>query len=133
MGDSASVTADGRTGTTGGGSSATPGRRVEVHRLAVAGREPVIAREVGRKLGGVWLGWSRFADVAALARSTLTLGPDAASLNQLGWAQSSMGQPRPALTCYQQALDLYREVGNPRGEAITLSNIGLVYSGLGDR
>ena len=49
-------------------------RWVEVHRLAVAGREARIARDVGDRVGGVWLARSRFADVARLAGLTLTLG-----------------------------------------------------------
>jgi len=106
---------------------------VELHRLAVAGAETVIARDVGDRIGRVWLRTSRFADVAALARATLTLGADAGALYDLGWAQSSTGQPWEALTCYQQALDLYREAGHRSNEAITLSNIGGVYDRLGDR
>ena len=88
----------GRAGESGhpgrGGSTATLARWAEVHRLAVAGREPVIARDVGGRVGRVWLRTSRFADVAALARATLTLGPDAGALYDLGWALSSTGQPR---------------------------------------
>jgi tetratricopeptide (TPR) repeat protein len=106
---------------------------VEVHRLAVAGREPVIARSVGRRVSTVWLRTSRFADVAALARATLTLGPDASALYDLGWALSSTGWPRQALACCEQALNLYPEVGDRGGEAVTLTNIGGVYEGWGDR
>ena len=99
-----------------GGLTASVARWVEVHRLAVAGREPVIARDVGDRVGRVLLPRSRFSDVAALARATLTLGPDAAALYDLGSALSSTGQHREALTCFQQALDLYREVGDRAGE-----------------
>jgi tetratricopeptide (TPR) repeat protein len=106
---------------------------VEVHRLAVAGREPVIARDVGDRVARIWLGRSRFADVAALASATLILGPDAGAFYDLGWAQRATGQPRRALANYEQALHLYREVGDRAGEAATLNNIGLVYNGLGDR
>ncbi|WP_262015993.1 tetratricopeptide repeat protein, partial [Micromonospora sp. Mcm103] len=106
---------------------------MEVHRLAVAGREPVIARDVGRLVARVWLRTSRFADVAALASATLTLGPDAGAFYDRGWARSSTGQPRQALADYQQALTLYREAGHRGNEAATLTNIGLVYDGLGDR
>jgi len=53
----------------------------------------------------VWLHRSRFADVAALANATLTLGPNAGAFYHLGRAQS----PRPALGSYEEALHLYRE------------------------
>ena len=106
---------------------------VEVHRLAVAGHEADIARDVGRRVARVWLRTSRFADVVRLATATLTLGPDAGAFYDRGWALSSTGQPRQAMTDYEQALILYREVGDRAGEAATLNNIGLVYDGLGDR
>src|SRR5690606_37298596 len=85
------------------------------------------------RVARVWLGRSRFADVSALANATLTLGPDAGAFYDLGWAQSSTGQPRPALASYEQALRLYRQASNRGNEAATLNNIGSVYDGLGDR
>src|SRR4051812_15884293 len=92
-------------------------RWVEVHRLAVAGREPGIARRVGHRVGRVWLGRSRFADVARLAEATLTLGEDAGSAHHLGWARQATGSGREALTAYQQALRLYQGAGDRGNEA----------------
>ena len=81
-------------------------RWVEVHRLAVAGREAGIARDVGGRAGEVWLARSRFADVARLAGLTLTLGEDARASYQLGWAKTATGNPTAALAAYGQALRL---------------------------
>lgn len=117
----------------GAGPAATLAQWVEVHRLAVAGRETTIARTVGSKVGWAWLRTSRFTDTITLAQATLTLGPDATALYQLGWAQQATGHPTQALTSYQQALHLCRDTGDRAGEAVTLNNIGLVYAGLGDR
>ncbi|GGN91872.1 hypothetical protein GCM10010112_78470 [Actinoplanes lobatus] len=50
---------------------------IEVHRLAVAGREPAIAHRLERVLAPKWLLTSRFTDAANLASLTLTPGPDA--------------------------------------------------------
>ena len=108
-------------------------RWVEVHRLAVAGGEAGIARDVGGRVGGVWLARSRFADAARLAGLTLTLGEDARALYQLGWAKNATGDPAAALDAYGQALRLYRAAGDRGNEAGTLSNIGAVYRGLGER
>ncbi len=108
-------------------------RWVEVHRLAVAGGEAGIARAVGDRVGRVWLARSRFADVARLAGLTLSLGEDAGSFYGLGWAKRATGLPREALAAYEEALRLYRAVGDRAGEAATLNNIGLVYDGLGER
>jgi tetratricopeptide (TPR) repeat protein len=108
-------------------------RWVEVHRLAVAGQEAGIARDVGGRIGEVWLARSRFADVARLARLTLTLGEDAGAFYDLGWAKEATGDRTAALAAYGQALRLYRAAGNRGNEAATLSNIGAVYHGLGER
>src|SRR5215831_14290587 len=81
-------------------------RWVEVHRLAVAGREAGIAREVGGRVGRVWLARSRFADVARLAGLTLTLGEDAGAFYDLGWAKNVTGDQTAALVAYDQALRL---------------------------
>src|SRR5690242_17099892 len=101
---------------------------VEVHRLAVAGREPIIARDVGSRMARVWLSRSRFADVVALATATLTLGPDAGAFYDLGFAQSATGQSRTALDNFEQALYLYRDAGDRGNEAATINNIGHVYA-----
>ena len=65
------------------------GRWAEVHRLAVAGGEAGIARDVGGRVGRVWLARSRFADVARLAELTLTLGEDARAWYQLEIGRAS--------------------------------------------
>jgi tetratricopeptide (TPR) repeat protein len=107
-------------------------RWVEVHRLAVVGREAAIAREVGGRVGWVWLARSRLADVARLAGLTLTLGPDAGALYQLGWAERATGDPAAALEHYGQALRLYQSAGDRGNEAATLTGIGNVHHGLGE-
>src|ERR1700733_5992697 len=106
-------------------------RWVEVHRLAVAGGEAGIARDVGGLLGGVWLARSRFADAARLAGLTLSLGEDARALYQLGWAKDATGDRAAALEYYGHALRLYRAASDRRNGAATLNNIGEVYRGLG--
>ncbi|MFI6079263.1 tetratricopeptide repeat protein [Actinoplanes sp. NPDC051343] len=108
-------------------------RWAEVHRLAVAGGETVIARDTGDRLGWVLLARSRYAEVDNLTTATLTLGPHARAFYQRGWSRRSNGRPRPALEDYQHAIDLYRQAGDRAGEAATLANIGHLYGGRGDR
>ena len=108
-------------------------RWVEVHRLAVAGREAAIARDTGNRVGRVWLATSRFTDVARLAELTLTLGADAGAFYDLGWAMNATGDRTAALAAYDQALSLYRAAGERGSEAAPLNNIGLVYDSLGER
>jgi hypothetical protein len=102
-------------------------RWVEVHRLAVAGREAGIAREVGDRIGRVWLARSRFVDVVRLAEQTLTLGEDAGAFYDLGWAKRATGFPVEALAAYEQALRRYRADPDRGNEAATRTSIGLVY------
>ena len=56
-----------------------------------------------------------------------------APLYHLGWARQATGSRAAALAAYEQALGLYRAVGDRGGEAATLRNIGPVYDGLGER
>src|SRR4051812_41573506 len=108
-------------------------RWVEVHRLAVAGREVEITREVGDRVARVWLARSRFADVIRLAELTLTLGENADAFYHLGWAKRATGLPTEALAAYDHALSLCRNDHDRANEAATLTNIGNVHSGVGDR
>jgi tetratricopeptide (TPR) repeat protein len=50
----------------------------------------------------------------------------------LGRAKHTLGEVTEALTYYQQALTIQQEVGDRRGMATTLGNIGLVYRATGD-
>ncbi|MGD1804416.1 tetratricopeptide repeat protein, partial [Dapis sp. BLCC M126] len=45
----------------------------------------------------------------------------------------SLGEKQKALDYYNQALPIIRQVGDPRGEAMTLSNIGDTYNSLGEK
>jgi tetratricopeptide (TPR) repeat protein len=51
----------------------------------------------------------------------------------LALAYSNLGEKRKALTYHEQALVIYREVGNRSDEGIMLGNIGAVYSDLGEK
>jgi hypothetical protein len=104
---------------------------VEVHRLAVAGGEAGIARDVGGQLGRVWLARSRFGDVVGVASATLSLGPDSGASHHLGWAKHVLGYPAEALVHYRDALTGYRANNDRGNEAATLNNIGEVHRGLG--
>jgi hypothetical protein len=57
--------------------------------------------------------------------------PDADDLIQRGIASSDQGQYQEALNYYQQALVIYREVGNRAGEGFALQAMGIAYGSLG--
>lgn len=71
---------------------------------------------------------SRFTDVTRLAESTLSLGPDAGALYDLGWAKSATGSPIEAMAAYEQALELYRAAEDRGNQAATLTSIGNAYA-----
>ncbi|MBI3801520.1 MAG: tetratricopeptide repeat protein [Deltaproteobacteria bacterium] len=49
----------------------------------------------------------------------------------LGIAYLNIGQILKAIDCFEQALDIYREIGNRQGEGAALGNLGNCYSALG--
>lgn len=99
----------------------------------MAGREPVIARDVGNRVARVWAAQVRVRGRCGLSERKPGPGPGRRSLLPPGWAYSSTGQPRQALDSYERARYLCRRVGDRAGEAATLNNIGLVYDNLRNR
>lgn len=53
--------------------------------------------------------------------------------DNLGSIYNALGKKVEALKYYAQALDIFKEIGDAKGEGITLSNIGRVYSALGEK
>jgi tetratricopeptide (TPR) repeat protein len=52
-------------------------------------------------------------------------------INDQGLQQLNTSQYQIALQSFQQALEIYREIGDRRGEGTTLNNIGGIYDSLG--
>jgi len=105
----------------------------EIHRLALLGGETAIAQDVTSRLAGAWLQVSRFRAVRDLCRQTLQLGPAPDPLTYLARALRVLGGGLEALRLYREALQMYDEAGDRAGLATTLTNIGVVYDGLGQR
>jgi tetratricopeptide (TPR) repeat protein len=80
------------------GPAALVARWVEVHRLAVAGRDPAIARAI-----------------------------EAVTLNNIGGVHKGMGDREQALAYYTQALLILREVGDRVDEAVTRYDIAMIH------
>ncbi len=57
---------------------------------------------------------------------------EVSTLNQLGLAYNSLGQPQQALAYYNQALTISKALGDSRNEARMLNNIGGAYDILGE-
>jgi tetratricopeptide (TPR) repeat protein len=52
-------------------------------------------------------------------------------LGSLGLAYSDLGQVQRAITYYEQALEIARQIGDRRGDGAHLGNLGIAYSRLG--
>src|SRR5215475_5636863 len=59
-------------------------------------------------------------------------GTSVSLINLATLLNETLGRPDEALPLLQQALQIRRDMGNPRGEALVLSNIGSVYLMKGD-
>jgi hypothetical protein len=84
----------------------------EVFRLGEAAGEEDIVREVGDRLAAQWLGVSRFREVQALTSRWLRVQSGPRTLLWAGLAQARTGSLTAALGFYEQALPIYREVGD---------------------
>ncbi len=90
-----------------------------------------------------------FADVGRWGRNTILLelcqlllpsqewqperSQAARIYSELGSVYKTLGKKQEALSYYEQALVIRREVGDRGGEGVTLNNLGLVYDGLGKK
>ncbi|NMG60311.1 CHAT domain-containing protein [Geitlerinema sp. P-1104] len=82
--------------------SSTEAQRLEIHRLAVAGRQGEIAAKVNEALALKWHRQSRFRDERQLCRQTLTVMEDYKTLHNLARAEKELGDVEMALNHYRQ-------------------------------
>jgi CHAT domain-containing protein/tetratricopeptide (TPR) repeat protein len=74
-----------------------------------------------------------YQELLPLLRALRDRSGEAAALNSLGFAMSSLGRFEEALGHYQSSLGLWRELRYERGEGETLLNIGAAYSSMGEK
>ena len=86
--------------------SFTEAQGLEIHRLAMTGKDDNIAGILAGKLGGTWKNKSRFREAAQLCRTTLTISQNFLVFHQLACSEESLGEIEQAATNYQKALDL---------------------------
>src|SRR4028118_2242079 len=77
----------------------------------------------------------QFGEYLQLSEQNLTLARnlqdrlrEGSALNDIGLAHINCWQPQQALECFEQALSIAQELGNDRGRATALSNIGSAQS-----
>ncbi|MDZ8224419.1 tetratricopeptide repeat protein [Nostoc sp. ChiVER01] len=81
-------------------------QRLEIHRLALLGKEEKKAANIASSLANRWWQQSRFREAVQLCKSTLEITEDYRVLKEMGYCESQVGEVDQALKHYQQALNL---------------------------
>ncbi|MBD2526338.1 tetratricopeptide repeat protein [Nostoc sp. FACHB-133] len=86
--------------------TATEAKMLEIHRLALLGKDENIAEKMGNSLAGHLRNQSRFREAIHLCKSTLEITKNHIVLRQMAVCEYQMGGVDQALNYYQQALNL---------------------------
>ncbi|MEH1884782.1 tetratricopeptide repeat protein [Nostoc sp.] len=86
--------------------SSTEAQRLEIHRLALLGKDEEIAGKIGNSLAGYLRNQSRFWEAIHLCKSTLEITKNHSVLREIAYCEHKMGEVDQALNYYQQALNL---------------------------
>ncbi|MEH2211812.1 CHAT domain-containing protein, partial [Nostoc sp.] len=79
---------------------------LEIHRLALLGKQEKKAAEIASSLVHRWWQQSRFREAVLLCKSTLEITQDYRVLREMAYCESQVGEVDKALEHYQQALNL---------------------------
>ncbi|MEA5568305.1 tetratricopeptide repeat protein [Anabaena sp. UHCC 0399] len=86
--------------------SATEAQGLEIHRLALLGKDEGIAGEIASSLANNLLRHSRYREALHLCKSTSEITQDYRVLKEMAYCEQQLGNVAPALEYYQQALKL---------------------------
>ncbi|WP_414543582.1 tetratricopeptide repeat protein [Nostoc sp. CCY0012] len=86
--------------------TSTEAQRLEIHRLALLGKEKEIAAKINQALAPAWNKKSRYREVVNICRSTLDVAEDYRIFHSLASAEDELGDIEDCLQHYQKALDL---------------------------
>ena len=106
-------------------------KALEIHRLALLGRETEIAAEFASVLGNRWIKISRFREAVKLCKSTLDITEDYRVLNSLARSEAELGDVELAEQHYQQALELCRQEDETE-KATIIHNLAIIYAQQGE-
>ncbi len=107
--------------------SATEAQVVEIHRLAVIGKEKEIAGEIAAALANQWVKSNRYREVVLLSKDTMTVSNNPRFLHELAIAEKNLGNTQIALELHQKA----RENCSAEDqilEAATLHCMAIIYA-----
>ncbi|HYX15407.1 MAG TPA: tetratricopeptide repeat protein [Nostoc sp.] len=106
-------------------------QQLEIHRLALLGKEGKKAANIASSLANRWWHQSRFREAVQLCKSTLEITEDYRVLREMGYCESQVGEVDQALKHYQQALNLCPLEDKPE-QAATLHCLGMLKADTGE-
>ena len=86
--------------------TSTEEERLEIHRLALLGRETEISGNLASNLANNWWHKNRYRETVELCKSTLNIVEDYRVLKEMAYCQQQLGEVEEALKNYQQAKKL---------------------------
>ncbi|ACC84047.1 tetratricopeptide repeat protein [Nostoc punctiforme] len=85
--------------------TATESQKLEIHRLALLGKDEEIVGKIASSLANHLLHQSRFREAIHLCKSTLEITKNHSVLKEMAYSKHQMGEVDQALSYYQQALN----------------------------
>ncbi|MGB0563341.1 MAG: tetratricopeptide repeat protein [Spirulinaceae cyanobacterium] len=107
--------------------SSTEAQRLEVHRLAIEGKEGEIAATIANALNKNWINRSGYRDVVNLCEKTISIVENAQIFNSLARSQRELGEPEPALRNFEKALNVCTEDAESDRASI-LHEMAIIYA-----
>ncbi|MGB3756124.1 MAG: CHAT domain-containing protein, partial [Rivularia sp. (in: cyanobacteria)] len=111
--------------------SSTEEQVLEIHRLALLGRETEIAAKIASVLGIRWINKSRFREAVKLCKSTLYITEDYRVLHQLARSEAVLGDVELANLHFQKALELCPSEEDKQ-KATIIHNFARIYAQRGE-
>ncbi|MEH2071374.1 MAG: tetratricopeptide repeat protein [Nostoc sp.] len=106
--------------------TAMEAQKLEIHRLALLGKDEEIAAKIASLLADNWKNQSRFREAVQLCKFTLELTQDYRVLHQIACSQEQLGEVEQAQQYYQQALEFCWETDETEKAAI-IHNLAGIY------
>ncbi|MEH2464252.1 tetratricopeptide repeat protein [Nostoc sp.] len=111
--------------------TATEAQKLEIHRLALLGKDGEIAAKIAFSTAHNWKNQSRFRESVQLCKSTLELTKDYRVLHAIARSQAELGEVEQAQQYYQQALEFCLQTDETEKAGI-IHNLAGIYANKGE-
>ncbi len=111
--------------------TATEAQVLEIHRLALLGKDGEIAGKIATTLTRQWVKSSRYREAVDIGRITLEVVEDYRILHELAISKKELGEVDQALAHHYQVLNLC-PLEDEQQKAMTLHCLGILYANKGE-